>query len=84
MLANVEEGTHPVDERHEQVQTGQQGLVVLPEALDHAGVALRNDANGAQQNDDDEHRQNGEQGEHEDLSDEGCGVKHDSGSFRRR
>ena len=43
-LAHVDERAQPVDERHEDVEAGREGLVVAAEPLDDPRIGLRDDA----------------------------------------
>ena len=65
LLAHVDERAHAIDERHQDVQPGHEGLVVPAEALDDARRRLRDDPDRA----DDHDQHEDEDGEREQPAD---------------
>src|SRR5690606_18849146 len=81
LFAHIHQGAHPVDEWHQDVQSGGEGAVVAAKPLDDARVGLRNDADGSCENDENKDAQHHQQGDHKDLTDEGSRIKQTHDSF---
>ena len=56
LLPQVDQRSQAVDERDDDGEAGIERPLVATEALDHAGLGLRNDPNRSRQTDDDEDR----------------------------
>ena len=70
LLAHIDQRSHPVDERHQDVETRLKGLVILAESLDDTGPSLGDDLHRPKQDGQNEDRDDDDHDHQDDLAEQ--------------